>query len=96
VKKFNTFFTTLAFKGAVYVKHTINMNPSFYPLVLHSKRVGQLSLLFQVRVNIIAGINLAGLLLIRIVIHGGMAIKVCISSCKIDFCQGGQLQHKNA
>jgi hypothetical protein len=72
------------------------MNPSFYPLILHSKRVGQLSFLFRVRVNIIAGINLVGLLLIRVVIHGGMAIKVCISNCKIDFCQGAYYNAKNA
>jgi hypothetical protein len=46
-----------------------------------------------VGVNII-GINLVGLLLICIVIHGGMAIKVCASNCKIDFCQGGLLQQE--
>jgi hypothetical protein len=85
----------LAFKRVVYAKHTINMNPSFYPLVLHSKRVGQLSFLFWVRVSIIAGINLVGLLLICVVIHGGMAIKVCISDFKIDFCQGGYYNMKN-
>ena len=68
----------------------------FYPLVLHINRVGTLSFLFQVRVNIIAGINLAGLLLICIVIHGGMAIKVCISNCKIDFFDRAYYNMKNA
>ncbi len=81
---------------ALYAEHTINMNPSFFPLILHSKRVGQLSFLFQVRVNTITGINLVCLLLIHVVIHGGMAIKVCISSCKIDFCWGAYYNTKNA
>jgi hypothetical protein len=84
-KNFYKFFTIPAFKRAVYAKHTININPSFYPLVLHSKRVGKLSFLFWVRVDSNAGINLVGLLL-HVVIHGGIAIKVCISNCKIDFC----------
>jgi hypothetical protein len=74
----------LAFKRVVYAYHTINMNPSFYPLALHSKRVGQLSFLFWVRVNIIAGI-----------IHGGMAIKVCISNGNNDFW-GAYYNMKNA
>jgi hypothetical protein len=66
-------------------EHTTNKNPFFYPLILHIKRLRNFSFLFWVRVDIIAGINLAGLLLICIVIHGGMEIKVCVSNWKIDF-----------
>jgi hypothetical protein len=48
-----------------------------------------------VRVNIITGINLVGLLLICVVIHGArMAIKVCVSNCKIDFCNGADYDTK--
>jgi hypothetical protein len=93
--KFDKGFTKLAFKRVAYAKHTINKNPFVYPLVFHIKRVRNFSFLLWVRVNIIAGINLVGLLLICVVIHGaGMAIKVCVSNYKIDFCNGADYDTK--
>jgi hypothetical protein len=85
VKKFNKFFTKLAFKRAVYAYHTINMNPSFYPLVLHSKGVGQLSFLFLVRSTSLLESTLLAFFLFA---------SSSISNCKIDICPKGAYYNK--
>jgi hypothetical protein len=93
--QFDKGFMKLAIKRMGNAKTTTNKNPFFTLSSFILKGGGNFSFLLQVRVDIIAGINLAGLLLICIVIHGArMVIKMCVSNCKIDFCNGGLLRHK--
>jgi hypothetical protein len=90
----NKGFMKWAMKRVAYAKHTTNKNPFFTLSSSILKGWGSCPSCSWVRVDIHAGVNLACLLLICIVIHGGIAIKVCISNCKIDFCQWGLLQHE--